>query len=147
MINAIIYHIAYRIYDNPLITENGDIYFYAEDEDNFPFILVFDRYPLFPDDFCRPKAIRNPAIVIPDMIMALDAIDDDIHHIAVEIDGIKSLISEMALMPTADMYENVIAEEQQNIAEMTKRIDNLRGRSDHYRKWLKYLDHNRKIGE
>ena len=103
MIKAIIYHVPYVIYDNPLKTESGEFYFFAEDVNDFPFILIYDREPVIPTDYRTPKAIRNPAIVIPDLIMAMDTIGDEIRDMSTEIDGIKTLISEMRLMSTADM--------------------------------------------
>ena len=147
MINTIIYHVPYRIYDNPLTTESGELYFYAEDVNDFPFILVYDRQPLIPTDYRYPKAIRNPAIVIPNMMKVMDAIDDEIHDMKTEIDGIKTLISEMRLMSTVDMYAQVIDKETQNVDEMGKRLAKLRSKMDHYYKWIKYLEKIGKIGD
>ena len=147
MINTIIYHVPYCVYDNPLKTENGELYFYAEDANDIPFILVYDREPLIPTDYRYPKAIRNPAIVIPNLMMAMDAIGDDIRNMTTEIDGIKTLISEMRLMSTADMYAKVIAEETQNVADMGKRLAVLRSKMDRYHKWITYLEKIGKIGD
>ena len=147
MINTIIYHVPYRIYDNPLITESGEHYFYAEDVNEFPFILVYDREPTIPTDYRNPKAIRTPAIVIPNMIMAMDAIGDEIRDMSAEIDSIKTLISEMRLMSTADMYAKVIAEETQNVADMGKRLAKLRANMDKYHKWITYLEKIGKMGD
>lgn len=147
MINAIIYHVPYVIYDNPLKTESGEFYFYAEDANDFPFILIYDHEPVIPTDYRNPKAIRNPAIVIPDLIMAMDTIGDEIRDMSTEIDGIKTLISEMRLMSTADMYAKVIAEETQNVADMGKRLAKLRSKMDHYHKWIDYLERIGKMGD
>ena len=147
MIKAIIYHVPYVIYDNPLKTESGEFYFFAEDVNDFPFILIYDREPVIPTDYRTPKAIRNPAIVIPDLIMAMDTIGDEIRDMSTEIDGIKTLISEMRLMSRADMYAKVIAEETQNVAEMGARLAKLRTMMDHYHKWIEYLERIGKIGD
>ena len=147
MIKAIIYHVPYVIYDNPLKTESGEFYFFAEDVNDFPFILIYDREPVIPTDYRTPKAIRNPAIVIPDLIMAMDTIGDEIRDMSTEIDGIKTLISEMRLMSTADMYAKVIAEETDNVADMGKRLAKLRSNMDHYHKWIEYLERIGKMGD
>ena len=148
MIKAIIYHVPYRIYDNALfITETCEFYYFAEDENDFPFILVYDRQPIIPDDYRNPKAIRNPAIVIPNLMRAMDAIGDEIRDMTTEVDGIKTLVSEMRLMSTAEMYEKVIAEETKTIADMNIRIARLRANVDYYHKWIEYLEKIGKIGD